>query len=559
MSLACGKSRCETEEMRAEACDPPIQMQTPTLRVSRARRPFWLRGNLWLLFGFSIFYFADVCLRASEKYFWYDEFFTLHLSRLPGFGLLWQALREGADFNPPLLYLLTKASHAVFGSGLIGTRMPEIAGFWVFCLCLFAFVNRRAGAVAGSIAMLFPMLTGAFYYAYEARPYGVVLGFCGLALLCWQKVCWERSSETRRLWWLAGFSASLFAAFMMHCYALVILAPFAVTELWRTIRSGHIDKPMWIALLAPVVPALLMYVPLLRSYSSLTKGTDFAWGTMPNWPQVTNFYVFLLKPCLIILIFVATILVIEQFREIRAGKILAAKGTTSAAPELVLAVCFIALPAFGVMLGKAVHGPFFSRYFLSAVAGICILAGFAAAMRNRTSWMTMALAAVIASIVGLQFASTVWHRYRGWGEPVIEPVSGMSLDTTPGDPLDVHRYLVAEARKKPLPIAVTISWDFFYLLHYAPQFASRIYYIAPSERDLALRGFRQDQKWLPVPENRVLTSEEFLRAFPHSLIYCDRNKEKTLADIVGLGGQIQSLGIFDRHFLAEVIAQPVRR
>jgi hypothetical protein len=173
--------------MRAEACDPPIRMETPTLPVSRARTPFWVRGNFWLLFGFSIFYFADVCLRASEKYFWYDEFFTLHLSRLPGFGVLWQALREGADFNPPLFYALTKASHAVFGTGQIGTRMPEIVGFWVFCLCLFAFVNRRAGAIAGSIAMLFPMLTGAFYYAYEARPYGVVLGFCGLAMFCWQR------------------------------------------------------------------------------------------------------------------------------------------------------------------------------------------------------------------------------------------------------------------------------------------------------------------------------------------------------------------------------------
>jgi hypothetical protein len=34
--------------------------------------------------------------------------------------------------------------------------------------------------------MLFPLITNAYPYAYEARPYGLLLGFCGLSLLCWQ-------------------------------------------------------------------------------------------------------------------------------------------------------------------------------------------------------------------------------------------------------------------------------------------------------------------------------------------------------------------------------------
>src|SRR5579875_327267 len=75
-----------------------------------------------VLAAFSVFYFADVLLRASEKYFWCDELFTLYLCRASP-ASLWHALQVGMDSNPPLFYALTKASNAIFGEGLIGTRM----------------------------------------------------------------------------------------------------------------------------------------------------------------------------------------------------------------------------------------------------------------------------------------------------------------------------------------------------------------------------------------------------------------------------------------------------
>ncbi len=82
-------------------------------------------GNLTplLLIGASLLYFADVFLRASEKYFWFDELLTVYLYRLP-LHSLWQALQAGFDFNPPLLYLLTKASSGLLGDGLIATPAP---------------------------------------------------------------------------------------------------------------------------------------------------------------------------------------------------------------------------------------------------------------------------------------------------------------------------------------------------------------------------------------------------------------------------------------------------
>ena len=129
---------------------------------------------------FSVLYFADIFLKASRKCFWFDELFTTYLCRLPSFKATWTAVQHGADFNPPMLYLLTRGAQWLFGEGLIATRLPAMVGFWVFSVCLFLFVSRRAGVVSGFIAGMFPFFTLAQYYAYEARAHGIVLGWCGL-------------------------------------------------------------------------------------------------------------------------------------------------------------------------------------------------------------------------------------------------------------------------------------------------------------------------------------------------------------------------------------------
>ena len=157
----------------------------------------------------SALYFADTLLRASLKTFWYDELVTVYLCKLPTFGATWAAvLHGGADLNPPLLYLLTRWSQYLFGEGLISTRLPEILGFWLFTLCLYSFASRRLGQLRGAIAALFPVFTLAHYYAYEARPHGILLGSFGLMMLCWQRA---REGRKVLLWafllWLAIFPA----------------------------------------------------------------------------------------------------------------------------------------------------------------------------------------------------------------------------------------------------------------------------------------------------------------------------------------------------------------
>jgi hypothetical protein len=76
----------------------------------------------------SAVYFAEIFLRATQKCFWFDELFTTYLCRLPTFKGTWTAVLHGADFNPPMLYLLTRGAHGVLGEGLIATRLPAMLG-----------------------------------------------------------------------------------------------------------------------------------------------------------------------------------------------------------------------------------------------------------------------------------------------------------------------------------------------------------------------------------------------------------------------------------------------
>src|SRR5262249_60251927 len=100
----------------------------------------------------------------------------------------WPFLPRGAAHLPPSSHSLPRLCMKLFGVNPWALRLPEILGVGVMSLCVFVVVSRRSSAAYGLIAMLLPLVTHVFYYATEARPYGLVLGCAALSLLCWQSV-----------------------------------------------------------------------------------------------------------------------------------------------------------------------------------------------------------------------------------------------------------------------------------------------------------------------------------------------------------------------------------
>jgi len=158
-------------------------VDTTARRLSATANQIASRPHLAFTF-ISILYFAVTLGLAHVKPLWNDELFTYYIARRPGMRGVWDALLTGAEQLPPLFYAITKASAGIFGYTHTGLRLPEILGFWLMSASLYAIARRFASAPYAILAAVFPLITGAFDYAYEARTYGLVLGFCGVALWC---------------------------------------------------------------------------------------------------------------------------------------------------------------------------------------------------------------------------------------------------------------------------------------------------------------------------------------------------------------------------------------
>jgi hypothetical protein len=171
------------------------------------------------LFFFSVLYFPITLWLASYKLFWDDEFFTLYLARIPTWSGLVKALATGADQHPPSSYWLTHLCIQVFGASHVGLRLPSIVGFWVLCVALFFLLRPLTGPMWAFVGMLFPTTSKFYYYAMEARGYGLVSGFAAVAVLCW----FRATESRRRKLFLPLMALCLAGAVASHYYAAMVI------------------------------------------------------------------------------------------------------------------------------------------------------------------------------------------------------------------------------------------------------------------------------------------------------------------------------------------------
>jgi Dolichyl-phosphate-mannose-protein mannosyltransferase len=345
----------------------------------------------------GIVYFAAACGAAHAKLVWYDEFFTLYLSRLRTLGDIWRALAGGATNDAPLNYILPRLSAALFGGGTVAFRLPAMLGVAVFCACLFVYVSRRCGRLAGFVALLLPLSTEVRYYATEARPYGDMLGCAGLAFLCWT----QTGEGRRRGLWLAGLALSLAAAVSTHYVSVLLWIPLAAGEGVRSWRRRYVDWPVWLALAAGAVP-LLFFLPLIRA-SHQYSAHIWEGASLFSVPET---YRFLLAPLLAPMAAALVLLFLPwQRREDRDGD---GRPRIPLPPaETVAAISLALLPLFGLLLGKLVTGTYVPRYALASVAGITILLTAAVSAKPRVT-------AILAFVLTGSFWFNSIQALKGW-------------------------------------------------------------------------------------------------------------------------------------------------
>jgi hypothetical protein len=450
------------------------------------------------LIGFAALYLPIVCAEAAVRPFWFDELFTVYLSRLPGLREIWTALESGVDTNPPLNCWLTHWAISLLGENHLAARLPAILGFLLMSLCVFRFVGKRLPPGHAAMAMLFLILSGAWGYASEARPYGLMLGFSGLALALWQ----EAAERTHRRALLAALALTVAAAAWSHYYAVFTLIPIAVGEAWRWRTRRRFDPWIWVSLFAGLLP-LAFLIPLVRGANAGTLGLPLrspAFWAKPTLNGMTQTYIALfalaIPAC-------AAALAIAWLATLSGNRGRATERPALPGHELAAAAGFLLIPIVLTVFTRIFTGYYLGRYALATAIGGAILLAAATARCLPRPRSAMLAAIVLAAV----FVGT-----RGWkaAEGLTSPQPSVALQT------------LARKGDRNLPIAVANPLLFLQLTYYAPaELRARLVYLSdPSVvvqypdfvPELCLRALR---RWTPLP---VKEYRSFLAAHPHFLV-----------------------------------------
>ena len=315
----------------------------------------------------TVLYALGAVRHAASKPLWYDEIITVISASAPDAAGTWRAA-QASDASPPLLHLLTHFSIQWFGSSDVAIRLPAIVGFWIFCLCLFHCVRRRAGIYFGIAALVMPIATEAYTYSYDARAYGPELAFCGLMLVAWQTAAEGR----RRLAAPVLLALSLAGAMLLQYYAVLLYLPLGGAELFRTWRTRRWNWGIWAAFACGIAP-LVWRIAAVRHIVSQFSQTTWA----PAYPeQVVEYWETMLQHSLSFAVAGLAVL---------ALRLIGDRTEEPAAPpkladhELVAGVLFLAIPVMAVAIGLFKTHMFTPRYALIGVTGVLLLVPMIAA------------------------------------------------------------------------------------------------------------------------------------------------------------------------------------
>jgi Dolichyl-phosphate-mannose-protein mannosyltransferase len=441
---------------------------------------------------FTVLYAIPTVYLARIKLFWDDEFFTLYLSRTPTWHDLLQALATGADQHPPSFYYLTHLATTVFGSSHVTVRLPAILGFWLLCICLYEIVRDLATPEWAVVAMFFPLSSEFYFYASEARGYGLVCGFAALATLSWLR---SAANEKRRVY-IPLLAVSLAAAVASHYYAVLVVIALGLGELVRTRYTKKIDWPIWIAFTGACVP-ILAFLGTIRS----ARGYSSHFWAVPVWSNAIAFYPkeFGLGAFAV----VGTLAIALSFRVIRGRQIDESAATwrkPSWSPWQAAAICTLAaLPVPTMMLAKFVTHGFAPRYSIFALVGVTVLLFYFIsrfALRRSVAAIGIVACILIYLLQVRQFNSN----YQDWRKALDEDVTALS--SLPDAPIAVMEVSIAHR-----------------LSYYAPRrLASRVVYVADPNasvsylgQDTVDRGLLDLRYWFPMD---IVRADSFLTDNP---------------------------------------------
>ena len=471
---------------------------------------------------------------SVHRHLWYDELHTFYIAQATSVRQFVDEIRF-LDLNPPLSYLLVRASMKVFGATELAARLPSLVGYFVGSMGLFVFVARRVGPLWGAAGVGLFWCNQFFYYAAEARPYGILLGFLGLTLVSWDSV--TKAGPARR-WALAGVAVGALGMLLSHVYAPLWIMPFWIAELVRSWRQRRIDWPLWDALVLPLA-ACLTYIPLFQSVAKAVV----PWWFQGSPVRAVWFYVemFLSDWAVLIAASLAAFAIAIWRRQAVAevSGLQAVKAIGFEAHELTFLVASLLPPLLLNYVSAHRHMAYYDRHAFLTVLTANLLILLIIAYRSRAN----RLSGLVAAFMILGF--TLFFSDQGLGRYSASAAAKQTAARKDYDQIQPE-----------LPFVANSALTYLQMDHYEnPALVARLYYLVDPESSVKYmqsnltEGVLVMKQYFPLRSN-VSSYADFAATHRHFLVWgeIDREQGWLLTKLKAEGAQVTEIGHFDSPY-----------
>jgi mannosyltransferase len=191
---------------------------------------------------------------------WLDESATMILVRRSFGGML--SHLSSSESAPPLYYVVAWVWTRIFGTGPLGFRsLSALVGTLTIPVMYAAGrrISPRAGIWAALLCACSPAL---YYYSQEARNYGMLVFFCAVAFVLFQRA---QESPTARNLWMWGIASAV--ALLTHYFAVFLFLP----EAWLLLRRHGVHRTWRPTTLVVLVGAALAPLALAEREGGKTS------------------------------------------------------------------------------------------------------------------------------------------------------------------------------------------------------------------------------------------------------------------------------------------------
>ena len=498
------------------------------------RWAWWLdRRPTLIVVTLAALYIALVA-PSVHRHLWYDELHTFYIAQASSIRLFAEEVRL-LDLNPPLSYLLVRASIGVVGPTELGARLPSIIGYFVGSMGLLVFIARRVGPLWGAAGVGLFWYNQFFSLATEARPYGILLGFFGLTMASWDVATTVPSG---RRWALAGVAAGATGMLLTHVYAVIWIMPFCIAEVVRYWRTRRTDWPLWAALVLPLA-ACLTFIPLVQKAAHIVFPPIFEGSA----PRLLMFYLAMFlqaSPPLAAGSLAAFGVAVWLGSKARMESSLEpATATAMTAEELAFLVAALLPPV--VLTAMSVHNHFalYDRHAILTVLTANLMVPLYIARQAHGSRPS----GLVAAFVILGFT-------------LLLPGLGLAPQTSRVEASGTTARKDFDRIHPELPLVANSALTYLEMDHYeSPELLGRLYYLVDPESSIKYahssltEGLLVMKQYFPIRAN-VSPYADFAATHRHFLVWGEPEQQQgwLLTKLKAEGAQITELGHFDSPY-----------